>query len=317
MSPPNTTPPRRPRTQVLLPPGTPAGIVHLLGGALVGGYPHVCYDRLARALADAGGFVVVATPYEAALDHGAAARECSRTFADACGACGGAFGVDAANLPRHVVGHSLGAKLALLAAADRSSSDESGGPGGRVYLCAFTSATAQAQIGLLEQLCEALLRGTPAGAAVPVLAGVARRAAAAAGVEFAPNEEATLRRAGVLGEDPRADVRVCTLGADNLDMSMGLLAALKGTSSEGDASEGTGDPQLGASVSSTILPGLGHLSPVCVRVTPADLGAAAAQAADAAGLGGDGAGSGFAFGDEAAVDAVAFDAINYLKGFAS
>ena len=88
--------------------GEPAAAVHLVGGALVGQVPALVYDKLARALCDAGGFLVVATPYTAELDHGAVAEATQSAFCKAVTACGPAFGFDAAGLVRHAVGHSLG-----------------------------------------------------------------------------------------------------------------------------------------------------------------------------------------------------------------
>ena len=289
--------------KVLVPMGEPAAAVHLVGGALVGQVPALVYDKLARALCDAGGFLVVATPYTAELDHGAVAEATQSAFCKAVTACGPAFGFDAAGLVRHAVGHSLGSKLAMLSAAGGGYDD--GGAPSRVYLCGFTQATAQDQVGLLESLAEALLRGTPAALAVPGIAAVARRAAQAARIEFTPDVEATLAAAAELGARSAAEVRVAAFGADPLDASMALLLALRSK----DVDSGV---TRGARVTSIVMPGLGHLAPCAVSVTAEQLGEGAAAAAESAGIGG----GGFSLGDESAVDAVAMDAVAFLKGFA-
>ena len=51
------------------------GVVHFVGGAVLGSYPHIAYDAFLRRLGDDAGVVVVATPYELGVDH-AIAREC-------------------------------------------------------------------------------------------------------------------------------------------------------------------------------------------------------------------------------------------------
>ena len=100
-------------------------------------------------------------------------------------------------------------------------------------------------------------------------------------------------------------MRVAAFGADPLDASMALLLALRSK----DVDSGV---TRGARVTSIVMPGLGHLAPCAVSVTAEQLGEGAAAAAESAGIGG----GGFSLGDESAVDAVAMDAVAFLKGFA-
>ena len=58
-------------------------LVHFVGGAVLGSYPHIAYDAFLRRLGDDAGVVVVATPYELGVDHGAIARECQSSLAAA------------------------------------------------------------------------------------------------------------------------------------------------------------------------------------------------------------------------------------------
>jgi hypothetical protein len=58
------------------------GVVHFLGGAVLGAYPQVAYDELLQRISDYGSLVIVATPFDLESDHrgaSAAARRWSAT----------------------------------------------------------------------------------------------------------------------------------------------------------------------------------------------------------------------------------------------
>ena len=93
---------------VRCPPGRAWGVVHFVGGAVLGSYPHIAYDAFLRRLGDDAGVVVVATPYELGVDHGAIARECQSSLDAAWSRAAAREGYDTATMPVFAGGHSLG-----------------------------------------------------------------------------------------------------------------------------------------------------------------------------------------------------------------
>ena len=91
------------------------GVVRFVGGAVLGSYPHIAYDAFLRRLGDDAGVVVVATPYELGVDHGAIA-EVPIVPRRRVEPSGGEEGYDTATMPVFAAGHSLGCKLQLIAA---------------------------------------------------------------------------------------------------------------------------------------------------------------------------------------------------------
>ena len=61
---------------VRFPPTRAWGVAHFIGGAVLGSYPHIAYDKLLSTLSDEAGVMVIATPYELGTDHGTIAKEC-------------------------------------------------------------------------------------------------------------------------------------------------------------------------------------------------------------------------------------------------
>ena len=111
---------------VLLPPaGTPLrGLVHFVGGALVGVAPRQAYSHFLETMARAGGVGIVATPCTGltGLDHWAAASEVMLRW---CAAREQVYTemrtsgwAQPEALPVVGVGHSLGAKLLVLLGSD-------------------------------------------------------------------------------------------------------------------------------------------------------------------------------------------------------
>ena len=111
---------------VRLPPARPWACLHFVGGAALGAYPQICYDRLLTSVCDRAGVAVISTPYDVGPDH---ARLSSRVFAEYADARDALL--EAEGLPPSVgertyrLGHSLGAKLlAIGASAENSPSAE-------------------------------------------------------------------------------------------------------------------------------------------------------------------------------------------------
>lgn len=156
---------------VLLPPDSVdvRGIVHFVGGALVGVIPRQAYGPLLEALA-AAGYTIIATPDPQLLgfDHGAAARSVSARFADAAAAIRQRYAVDDRRVPVFGLGHSLGAKVLLLAGSDAACARKLGSRRAANALLAYNNYSARRSVPLFEPLLGALrvgLQGAGAGAA--------------------------------------------------------------------------------------------------------------------------------------------------------
>jgi hypothetical protein len=101
---------------VRLPAGRAWGALHFTGGAVLGSYPHICYDALLGSLADASGLLVIATPYDLSTDHDGIAAAVAGKLRSALGAVAAREGLSPGALPLFGLGHSLGAKLQVLCA---------------------------------------------------------------------------------------------------------------------------------------------------------------------------------------------------------
>ncbi len=145
---------------VLLPEeGTPCtGLVHFVGGALVGAAPLQAYGPFLEAIGAGGGtsLGIVATPVQGltGLDHWAAASEVLLRW------CAAKRELDAAlfvrgdpstdTLPTVGLGHSLGAKLLVLLGSDAQMVDAMG-PRAANVLVAYNNFAAATSIPLLQQ----------------------------------------------------------------------------------------------------------------------------------------------------------------------
>jgi hypothetical protein len=143
---------------VLLPEeGTPCtGLVHFVGGALVGAAPRQAYSPFLEAVAVGTGLGIVATPVQGltGLDHWGAASEVLLRW------CAAKRELDAAlfvrgdpstdTLPTVGLGHSLGAKLLVLLGSD-AKMIEVLGPRAANVLIAYNNFAAAESIPLLEQ----------------------------------------------------------------------------------------------------------------------------------------------------------------------
>eukprot|EP00665_Eupelagonemidae_sp_cell47_P003646 gene3646-4944_t len=116
---------------VRLPPTTPWAVVHFVGGAGFGSAPALCYDKVLSELADRTGVAVVATPFSLGIDHWALSEQVSACFEAGRAACEEKYGLAPA-APTLRLGHSLGAKLLVLASLDQ-------GPA-KIGLIAFNNA---------------------------------------------------------------------------------------------------------------------------------------------------------------------------------
>ena len=191
------------------PGGAPWGVVHFVGGAALGTYPHVAYGELLRRVVAETGVAVVATPFALSLDHETAAAEC-RAALDRC------LGDWPPGLPVFGLGHSLGCKLLLLNEA-RAPRYE------RLVHVAANNFGIVDSARLLEVFLEGFEDG-PAGDASPwgSIAEIVAAGAAMAGVEIAPSPEETLRRLDAVA----APCAFVAFDRDDLDCSASLAAAL-------------------------------------------------------------------------------------------
>lgn len=91
----------------VLQPVCPKAVIHFLGGAFIGGSPHVGYDALLSGLA-AEGYLVVATQYETSPNHWQITHDIFDGLPTVLRQ------LEAIALPRFGMGHSLGGKLQVL-----------------------------------------------------------------------------------------------------------------------------------------------------------------------------------------------------------
>jgi hypothetical protein len=158
-----------------------AGIVHFVGGALVGAAPKQGYASFLEGVSDAANLCIVATPCTGltGLDHWAAASEvllrwCAaqtevRSALDERPA--GNVGACASDqLPVLGLGHSLGAKLLVLLGSDGKMAEQLGERCANV-LVSYNSFSAKRSVPLLQQavtLGDGLRTSGIAGAAGPI-----------------------------------------------------------------------------------------------------------------------------------------------------
>lgn len=221
------------------------GIVHFVGGALVGTAPRQTYGSFLEDVSRAAGgtLCIVATPCTGltGLDHWAAASEVLLRWCaaqprvlDALAARVDAPASAVAQLPVFGLGHSLGAKLLLLLGADESmaSTLEQGGGARRAnVLVAYNNFSARRSVPMLEQAAQlgsaaqasGLTSAAAAGAgtAVASLSGMGERLGAGASIG--------LRQLGdVLGRGSGVSDGVNAVGgpsaADQLARSLGQTA---------------------------------------------------------------------------------------------
>jgi hypothetical protein len=97
---------------VLIPP-QPIGIIHFLGGAFVATAPHLTYRWLLEKLAKQG-YLVIATPFLSTLDHKAIAVNALNRLENVLSKLEQVDKIDTHYFPIYGIGHSLGCKLHLL-----------------------------------------------------------------------------------------------------------------------------------------------------------------------------------------------------------
>ena len=140
------------------PPGAAcAGVVHFVGGALVGSAPRQAYGAFLERVSDDANCCVVATPctgLDTGLDHWQAASEVMLRW------CAAGSEIDAmleershpklAAMPVIGCGHSLGAKLLLLLGSDAGMAEALGPRCANALLC-FNNYSAKRSVPMLEQ----------------------------------------------------------------------------------------------------------------------------------------------------------------------
>ena len=301
------------------PPGRAWGVVHFIGGAVLGSYPHIAYDAFLTRVCEDAGVVVVATPYELGVDHAAVARSCGAAFDSAWASVAAREGYDPTVAPVFAAGHSLGCKLQLITGFGGTSKPGRGGEGasadvdaagmqraGHLFV-SFNNATAADSVRLLEKFARELIKRRAETASggdastnaafegfarnFPNLTALAERAASAAGLDFTPSPEETVDGARRRFVSPK--VKLVTFEDDDLDQNEDLEAALRKRYETLVAGE--------APVERVTLPG-NHLTPVFFRFDGAKLSPAFGT------LGG------LRVGDEEAVKKLAEEGVKFLTG---
>lgn len=267
---------------VQLPPGTPWGCVHFVGGAGLGSAPSLCYDALLSALAMRTGVAVIATPFDLGVDHWAASRVVASRFDVARDVCVREYGLSPA-APTFRLGHSLGAKLLVIAALETGSLKSTAAAFGKLGLVAFNNFELKDSAALAAQLFASSGggdafgeggeegdeggRGEAVRKVVSDAFSIAQTLGGMAGVapplEVTPSPDELLER---VAADFACETAVFSFENDQLDSAAELLAAMP--SSVGSQR--------------TTLPGT-HTSPVAFRLSVADIDPALAALLGTAG----------------------------------
>mmetsp|Transcript_22429 Transcript_22429/g.51374 ORF Transcript_22429/g.51374 Transcript_22429/m.51374 type:complete len:430 (-) Transcript_22429:74-1363(-) len=276
---------------------TPWGVVHFVGGAVLGQFPDLCYDALLRPLADRCGLAIVCTPYETGPNHSELAEVVSEKFELAVEVGASRYGWPLETMPRILLGHSLGTKLQVLNLCSAGIRPLPLGVG----LLAFNNYGIRDQVRLLQEALKFMQGGRGAGSILDQVLPVLATAAEKAGMEFQPSPQELLTSVQATYASRNVRTRLFRFIDDELDTSSDFL----------DAVEDSGS--MGAVESPRLLPG-GHLAPVFIAIqdimgagSSSAQGTPAGRVAErmAAAMGGGGAGMGMPnLGSEAEVDEV-------------
>jgi len=272
---------------VRVPAGIPEGIVHFVGGALLGTYPQIAYDDVLRRLSEYGSLVVVATPYDLATDHERIASTCMDTLDRSLMSLERTYAVaPLRGLPLYGMGHSLGAKVqALLSCRGPMSLPRGLSRAGNI-LVSFNNFSASDSVDVLQELVEPLLEKAAPGQIsnskeVQMIFQALRFAASSGIANFSPSPSETFN----LIEDKYSAPRtlLCKFQDDTLDQSDPLENLLRA-------------PAV-TDVSRVLLDG-NHLSPVYVNLKSPRPGFPDIQ-----------------LGEVSGVEALAMEAVSFIKGF--
>jgi Protein of unknown function (DUF1350) len=203
----------------------PRAVVHFVGGLGAGAAPRALYGSFLEELARRGNVAVVATPVRAGFDHTRLASAIAAQSADAISILRARWQLPTGPsfIPVFGVGHSLGAKLHLLASAD----DETRitlGPRVANILIAFNNYTAARSIPMWDAVRAAATAAPTAGDSASsssqnsTLADLISRATSAASAAASPEMLA------VLGLDPSAAAWIAAATAAATDMAGGIVS---------------------------------------------------------------------------------------------
>lgn len=287
---------------VRLPGGIPQGVVHFIGGALLGTFPQVAYDELLKRVSEYGSMLVIATPYDLDLNHAEIALACSKRFDRAFQEVQRSYIGPSPSLPIYGIGHSLGSKLQGLIACSRESTTTR--RAGQVFV-SFNNFSATDSADIVDSICQELLEKTPEVATnpqfqmffmgLPRIVRLAAGAANSAGIDFIPTAADTRELLRSQYDVPRTRlIKFCDDKIDQSDILEDLVGA----------------PCNAGTVSRAYLDG-NHLSPVYVRLEGSKLGGSAGSFASQFGMD-----SEIRLGDETGAEALAMDIVSFIKGFA-
>uniref|UniRef100_A0A7S1IFQ1 Uncharacterized protein n=1 Tax=Eutreptiella gymnastica TaxID=73025 RepID=A0A7S1IFQ1_9EUGL len=198
---------------VLCPPTIPWGVIHFIGGAVLGSYPHIAYNELLTRVCKKVGVAVIATPFDVGLDHKQLATTAVGSFRSTLSACQDRYGWSGA-LPVFALGHSLGSKLHVINHCQSAQQFT------RIGLMAFNNYGLADSINMLETLLKEFNQ-TRRGVGVDdvMLKGlfnVVGRVTQAVGFQISPAPE-ELKRMVENGYSPRAPTTCFTFENDDLD----------------------------------------------------------------------------------------------------
>ena len=207
------------------PPGAAcSGVVHFVGGALVGSAPQQAYGTFLEGISDDAKVCIVATPctgLDTGLDHWQAASEvmlrwcAARSDVDKMLQARSLPALDA--LPVIGCGHSLGAKLLLLLGSDAGMADALGPRCANALVC-FNNYSARQSVPMLDQ---AVQLGQDSGP----LGELARFSAQAGGGQAAAAARVGATLGSVSSAGLKSAARAVGTGdlADTINAGMGAL----------------------------------------------------------------------------------------------
>lgn len=285
------------RAYVKLPAGIPEGVVHFVGGAVLGTYPQIAYDDVLQRISDYGSLVIIATPYDLETDHRGISERCKTLFDRAVESVGNTYTGPLDNLPLYGIGHSLGAKVQALITCEEAGVIGKGPARAGNAFVAFNNFSSSDSVDIIENLASSLLgNAVTSSIQLQTLFRAARAISAMGGSEFSPSPLETNK---IIKEGYNVSrTRIYKFSDDTIDQSDLLndilrdnLAANCGAVSRGDLNGN-------------------HLSPVYVKLQPPE--GVPPEVLQGLGLG---LGSEIVIGDAKNVEALAMDIVSFIKGF--
>jgi len=120
----------------------PSSVVHFIGGAVLGKFPHIAYNEFLSRLSESIGATIIAPSYDLSTDHASLATASNDAFASAMKEL-----ELNSNLPVFSIGHSLGSKLHTINELSSTNKQSRFGLG----LISFSNADINSSSDMLKQ----------------------------------------------------------------------------------------------------------------------------------------------------------------------